>query len=87
MYQPTKEVDYRDAEKVLKAFFREKKQYVDKAWNWARWTYGESPFWAVSCFITSRDDPFIKAGVHIHDDGRVVVVSSTENWGEIEECL
>jgi len=86
--QPTRDVDYRDAEKALRIYLKARQMGIERCREWARWTYGEMPFWSMWGLVYGFNEVFSKCcGIHIYDDGRVEIVSSTENYAEIKKLL
>ena len=73
-----KDIDYRDAKKTLKLYLKERSKGIKNCQSWARWTYGNIPFWSVWGLVYGWDqDPYFRfCGIHIYDDGRVEIVSS-----------
>ena len=70
-----KDIDYRDAEKTLKLYLKERNMGVTDCREWARWTYGDMPFWSVWAIVSTAAFHITLCGIHIYDDGRVLIVS------------
>ncbi len=86
--EASRDVDYRDAEKTLLLYLKERSMSVGKCHEWARWTYGDVPFWSVwGVVYGSYKISFSFCGIHIYDDGRVVIVSSNGNLNELEKAM
>ena len=80
--QPTRDVDYRDAEKTLVLHLKAKGMAIKGCGEWARWTYGSVPFWSVWGIVYGENFAVNFCGIHIYDDGRVEIIYSTENLEE-----
>ncbi len=75
-----KEVDYRNAERILVLYFKEQDMHISHCQEWTKWTYGSMPFWSVWGLVYGHKKASINfCGIHIYDDGRVVIVSSVDN--------
>jgi len=74
-----KEVDYRDAEKTLRLYLKEKDMSIKNCEEWTRWNYSKVPFWSVWGLVYGCKEPFINfCGIHIYDNGRVLIVSTLD---------
>lgn len=78
---PARDVDYRDAEKVLVLYLKAKNLVIKNCREWARWTYGDIPFWSVWGIVCGSGDKvvFEVCGIQIYDDGRVLIVASDKD--------
>ena len=75
----SKEVDYRNAEKTLILYLKKQDMSITHCQEWARWTYGNIPFWSVWGIVCGNKNYSIGlCGIHIYDDGRVLIVSNSE---------
>lgn len=84
--QPTRDVDYREAEKTLVLNLKTRGMSISLCREWARWTYGDMPFWSVWGLVYDRKKTTREfVGIHIYDDGRVEIICSDANSVELEE--
>jgi hypothetical protein len=85
MLQPTKEVDYREAEKTLRAYLKEHGYSVSKTplspGSWNRWEYSNSPFWSTVCMVYINLN-LKMIGFHIHDNGEVIEIELQSNFNQ-----
>ena len=80
---PTKEVDYRTAEKVLKLWLKTQGMGIMNCQEWARWNYNDRPFWSVWGLVHGSVNKIFTdfCGIQIYDDGEVQII--TKNiWSE-----
>lgn len=62
------------AERVLNLWLKERLWRVVQYRNWNRVEYSTSAFWVVWAILNRGYMNFGIAGIHIHDDGEVVMV-------------
>jgi len=88
MFQPARDVDYREAKEVVILWAKQNKLKVGFPWagsvnfSWARWTYSARPFW--STWVKAMELETFRMhdyGLHIYDDGEVLIVVDTEEDG------
>ena len=76
------------ARKRLNEWLLAKKYRLAGCRDWARWTYGEIPFWSVWAEVSGGDENRFfyigELGLHIYDDGRVACASRTWAGDETE---
>lgn len=80
---PTKEVDYREAEKTLKLWLKAQGMGIMKCQEWARWSYNDRPFWSVWGLVYGTASKVFTdfCGIQIYDDGEVQIVAKNI-WSE-----
>lgn len=82
--QPTRDFDYREAKETLLSYLKGNGMTIKDLREWARWTYSPVPFWSVWGMVYGLADAVTFCGIHIYDDGRVQIISSTENLNQWE---
>jgi len=75
--QPTREVDYRPAEKALKLWLKAQGMGIMKCQEWNRWDFNNRPFWSVWGLVYGKANRVFTdfCGIHIYDDGEVLIVA------------
>ncbi len=83
-----RDIDYRAAEKTLLLYLKERSMGKKNCQEWARWTYGDMPFWSVWGLVYSQETFSLSlCGIQIYDDGRVIIVNSNENFEELQKAM
>ena len=73
--QPTSEVDYRQAERILELWLKTQGMGIMNCQEWSRWHYNNRPFWSVWGLVGTNTGSTNFCGIHIYDDGDVVIVA------------
>ena len=77
LFSPTSIVDYRPAEKRLKSWLKAQGAFLVKTEGWAYWDFNNRPFWATWVKVSSKGGHGMW-GLHIYDDGEILIVSELE---------
>jgi len=85
MILPDTNVDYREAEKALLTWLKGKDLGIMNCREWARWSYNDRPFWSVWGLVYGRKNSLFSSvcGIHIYDDGEIIIVSKDDTMPEL----
>jgi len=84
VYLQTHEVDYRPAKGRLEAWLKGQELCLVKAAEWTHWNFNNRPFWSVWVEVVGRRVCFETWGMHIYEDGEIVMVTKLE-WVELKK--
>lgn len=76
--QPTRDVDHREAEIILRLWLKEQGLSCGYCKEWTKWYYGDIPFWSTWTEVISKKFIYSFCGIHIYDDGRVLIVANDQ---------
>ncbi len=84
--QPTREVDYRDAERRLKLWLKGQDMGIENCYDWTKWDFKNRPFWSVWGLVYGtimNNIGLDHCGIHIYDDGEITIVVRNLNLDQI----